>query len=398
MKILYYDCFSGISGDMHLGALLDLGVDRQYLLEGLGKLDLDGYEIKINRDERRGVSGTRVDVVLQPHDDHHGSHDTHGRTYRDIVELIRASSLPKGVKTVGLDIFARLAQAEAKVHNHKIEDVHFHEVGAVDSIVDIVGAALCLAYLKPDRILCSPVQVGGGFVKCAHGTFPVPAPATAELLKGIPVKSGLVPCETTTPTGAAILAACVHEFTECIQFTPSGIGYGIGQRDTEVPNVLRVYLGDLEAKATIDDAEVHDALLVECNIDDMNPELYDEVMAELFARGALDVFFMPIIMKKSRPAVTISVICSEEKRRAIEETLLLQTTTFGIRTQKITKTMLRRDFKKVATKYGDITVKSAYYRGQKIKSKPEYEDCKRLAEEKGVSLREIYASIPSEET
>jgi len=398
MKILYYDCFSGISGDMHLGALLDLGADRHYLLEGLGKLDLDGYEIKISRDDRRGISGTRVDVVLHPHDDHHGSRDTHGRTYKDIVEMIRASRLPEGVKKVSLDIFARLAQAEAKVHNHKIEDVHFHEVGAVDSIVDIVGAALCLAYLSPDRILCSPVQVGGGFVKCVHGTFPVPAPATAEILKDIPIQSGLVPFETTTPTGAAILASCVHEFTEHIQFTPSGIGYGIGQRDTEVPNVLRVYLGDLGAEAATDDIEIHDALLIECNIDDMNPELYDEVMAELFARGALDVFLMPIIMKKSRPAVTISVICSGEKRRAIEEALLLQTTTFGIRTQEITKTMLRRDFKKVATKYGNITVKSAYYQGRKIKSKPEYEDCKRLAEEKGLSLREIYASIPSEET
>ena len=337
-------------------------------------------------------------MVLHSHDERHGNHDSHGRTYKDIVELIRTSSLPEGVKTVSLDIFARLAQAEAKVHNHKIEDVHFHEVGAVDSILDIVGRPFASPFLNRTGVPCSPVQVGGGFVKCAHGTFPVPTPATAELLKGIPVRSGLVPFETTTPTGAAILAACVHEFTDCIQFTPSGIGYGIGQRDTEVPNVLRVYLGDLEAKAADDDFEVHDALLIECNIDDMNPELYDEVMAGLFAHGALDVFLVPVIMKKSRPAVTISVTCSGDKRQAVEEALLLQTTTFGIRTQKITKTMLRRYFKKVATKYGDITVKSAYYQGRKIKSKPEYEDCKRLAGEKGVSLREIYASIPSDET
>jgi uncharacterized protein (TIGR00299 family) protein len=395
MKILYYDCFSGISGDMHLGAMLDLGVEPEYLLSGLKKLDLDGYEIAITRDMRRGITGTRADVVLHPHDIRQAEGGVHSRSYRDIVAMIGGSGLPEGVKKVALSIFAKLAEAEAKVHSHAIEDVHFHEVGAVDSIVDIVGAALCLAYLKPDRILCSPVQVGGGIVKCEHGTFPVPAPATAEILRGIPVRTGLVPFETTTPTGAAILAACVESFTERIGFTPEKIGYGIGHRDTEIPNVLRVYLGEMEAEVA-DDLDLYDAVLVECNIDDMNPELYDGVMAALFSRGALDVFLTPIIMKKSRPAVTISVICSGEKRRAIEESLFLQTTTFGVRTRKIEKAMLRRVFTKVATRYGEITMKSAYYRGRKIKSKPEYEDCRRLADEHGVPLAEIYAAIPSE--
>lgn len=395
MKILYYDCFAGISGDMNLGAMLDLGVDREYLLAGLAKLGLDGYEIRIVRDARRGINGTRADVVIHPVDSIQQNRDTHGRSYRDITALIDAADLPPEVKTISFDIFTRLAEAEAKIHAHKVDDVHFHEVGAVDSIVDIVGAAICLAYLKPERILCSPVQVGGGFVKCAHGTLPVPAPATAELLKGIPIKSGLVPFETTTPTGAAILAACVHEFTEQIRFTPARIGYGIGGRDTEIPNVLRVYLGDREAEAALD-IEIHDALLVECNIDDMNPEMYDDVMTALFACGALDVFLTPVTMKKSRPAVKVSVICSGDRRRAVEETLLLRTTSFGVRTQKIEKTMLRRDFTRVTTKYGDVTIKNAYYRGRKIKSKPEYEDCKRLAGEKGVTLRDIYESIPSE--
>lgn len=397
MKILYYDCFSGVSGDMNLGAMLDLGVDREYLLAGLAKLGLDGYEIRVGRDARRGINGTRADVVIYPHNEFRRNPAVHDRSYRDIKALIDAADLPQEVKATSFDIFARLAEVEAKIHGHKVEDVHFHEIGAVDSIVDIVGAALCLAYLNPDRVLCSPVQVGGGFVMCAHGMLPVPAPATAELLRGIPVKSGLVPFETTTPTGAAILAACVHEFTEQIRFTPSRIGYGIGGRDTEVPNVLRVYLGDMEAEATLD-AEIHDALLIECNIDDMNPEMYDDVMAALFACGALDVFLTPVIMKKSRPAVKMSVICPGDKRRSVEETLLLQTTSFGLRTQKIEKTMLRRDFTKVKTKYGDVTIKNAYYQGRKIKSKPEYEDCKRLAGEQGVSLRDIYDSIPLEDT
>ena len=228
------------------------------------------------------------------------------------------------VKSISLNIFTRIAEAEGKIHGHKTDDVHFHEVGAVDSIVDIVGAAVCLDYLHPDRIISSPVEVGGGFVRCAHGILPVPAPATVEILQGIPVKSGAVPFETTTPTGAAILAATVDTFTEELYFTPQKIGYGIGHRDTDIPNVLRAYLGEMPTADDADDTEKQTAILVECNIDDMNPEMYEDVMEALLAKGAYDVFLTPIIMKKSRPAIKISVLCGEEARPAIEEILWLR--------------------------------------------------------------------------
>jgi len=391
MKILYYDCFSGISGDMNLGAMIDLGVDRELLINELKKLAIDRYEIRITKDQRRGIQGTRVDVVVSDQE------SLHHRTFADISKLIEDSALSGNVKTISLAVFRKIADAEAKIHGCDVDDVHFHEVGAVDSIVDIVGAAVCLDVLKVDKIFSSPVQVGGGFVKCAHGTLPVPAPATAEILRGIPVKSGLVPFETTTPTGAAILAATVDVFTEEMNFTPEKIGYGIGHRDTDIPNVLRIFLGEIEASDWPDDLEVHDAFVVECNIDDMNPEFYNDVMDALFDAGAQDVYLTPVIMKKSRPAVTISVLCHGKALKAVEEVLLLRTSTLGIRTRKVTKTMLRRDFSRVSTKYGEITVKNAYYRGKKIKSKPEYEECKKLAAEKGVSLQEIYNSVKSED-
>jgi uncharacterized protein (TIGR00299 family) protein len=395
MKILYYDCFAGISGDMNLGAMLDLGVNRAYLLSELQKLTIDPYEIRISSDQRKGITGTRVNVIVSSENGNH-DHHAHHRTYAMIKKLIDDSTLSDRVKTISLDIFSKLARAEAKIHNCAVDDIHFHEVGAVDSIVDIVGAAICLDFLNVDKILCSPVQVGGGFVKCAHGTFPVPAPATAELLTGVPIKSGLVPFEMTTPTGAAILAATVSEFTERLLLTAEKVGYGIGHRDTEIPNVLRVYLGETADEKTATDVETGEALLMECNIDDMNPELYEDVIEQLFKSGAQDVFLTSIIMKKSRPGVKISVLCSEGVRKAIEEILLLQTSTLGLRTFRASKTMLKREFSKRPTKYGEITFKDAYYGGKKIKSKPEYEEVKKLAKEKGVSIQEIYESLTSE--
>lgn len=387
MKILYYDCFSGISGDMNLGAMIDLGVPVEQLIGELKKMDLSSYEILVHPDKRRGVAGTRVEVTFKPHH----AHDH--RAYRDVVRLIEESGLSEIVKQVSLKIFEKLALAEAYVHGHSVDDVHFHEVGAVDSIVDIVGAAVCLDYLKVDRILSSPVQVGGGFVKCAHGILPIPAPATAEILKGIPTKVGSVPFETTTPTGAAILAATVDRFMEAIHFTPKRIGYGVGQRDTEIPNVLRVFLGQADGAAPEEDVETQDAYIVECNIDDMNPELYGPALDALFDKGAYDAYLVPIIMKKSRPAVKISILCGAEQLKDIEEILWLQTTTFGLRVARINKKMLRRDFSRRATRYDEVSVKNAYFRGRKIKSKPEYEDCRRLAEGKGVSIQEVYDSL-----
>jgi len=253
LRILYYDCFSGISGDMNLGAMIDAGVDRDYLKGELSKLNLDHeFEISVCRDSRKGITGTKVDVMLKHHDEHHDhgnhGHHRHGhnhehRNLESIESIINSSSLNENVKRISLDMFGRVAEAEAKVHGKPIHEVHFHEVGALDSIVDIVGAAICLDFLKVDKVMSSPVELGGGFVKCAHGMIPVPAPATVEILKGIPVKSGIVPFETTTPTGAAILASSVDEFSEMKDFIIESTGYGIGGRDTDIPNVLRVYLG-----------------------------------------------------------------------------------------------------------------------------------------------------------
>lgn len=395
MKILYYDCFAGISGDMNLGALLDLGVDQNRLMHELKKLRIHSYDMRITRDQRGGISGTRVHIMI-PSDkrgsDHHGM--LH-RTFRDIAGLIDESSLSEKVKAISIQIFEKIAQAEAKIHGASMDDVHFHEIGAIDSIVDIVGAAICLEDLNVDGIWSSPVQVGGGFVTCAHGSLPVPAPATAEILKGIPIRSGLVPFETTTPTGAAILAATVDVFKEGVNFIPLKIGYGIGSRDMAIPNVLRTFIGEVQAEAVCDDVETREAVLVECNMDDMNPEQIEYMMDLLFARGAYDVFLTPIIMKKSRPAVKITILCDTRDRNAVEDVLWRHSTTFGLRAYKVWKTMLKREMAMVRTPYGDIAVKNAYLQGQKIRSKPEYEDCKKLAREKGLSLQDIYDSLKS---
>ncbi len=396
MKILYYDCFSGISGDMNLGVLLDLGVTPDYLLGELKKMDIGEYEVKITQDKRKGITGTRVEVIVNSGVAVCTGQASGERTFKDVVQIISKSDLSAKVRNISLDIFTRIAVAEGKIHGCKTDDVHFHEVGAVDSIVDIVGAAICLDCLQPERIISSPVQLGGGFVRCAHGILPVPAPATVEILRGIPVKSGAVPFETTTPTGAAILAATVDAFTEDLCFTPQKIGYGIGHRDTDIPNVLRAYLGEMPPEAfsgATKDTSKQTAILVECNIDDMNPEMYEDVMEAFFAAGASDVFLTPIIMKKSRPAIKISVLCSQSERLAIEEILWLSTSTFGLRSQTVSKSMLQRDFSTVSTKFGDVSIKNGYWQGRKIKSKAEYEDCRRLAKENGVSVKEIYDSL-----
>ena len=394
MKILYYDCFAGISGDMNLGAMLDLGVDQKFLLEELSKVPVDSYKIKVHKDKRGGITGTKVDVIVPPQGKASSRHTQKKRTFRDIAGMIKQSNLSANVKKISLDIFTRLARAEGKIHGHKIENVHFHEIGAIDSIVDIVGAAICLDYLKVDKVISSPIQVGSGIINCSHGTLPVPAPATAEILMGIPMKTGLVPFEATTPTGAAIIAATAAYFTEKIDFTPQKIGYGLGSKDSPIPNVLRLFLGEISANTEkADDPETGVAVIIECNIDDMNPELYDALIERLFADGAHDVFLTPIIMKKSRPALTVSVLCDVSQQKVIEEVFWLNSSTFGLRSYKVAKSMLRRETVKVKTNYGEITVKSGYLNERIIKSKPEYEDCKRLAKENCVSIQDIYESI-----
>jgi uncharacterized protein (TIGR00299 family) protein len=391
MKILCYDCFSGISGDMNLAALIDLGVPVDYLREELGKLSLGSYQLKISREKRKGIEGTMVDVVLpapagasvlqsQQHNDY--------RSWKEIRNLIRKSTLSDSIKDRSIAIFTLLARAEAKIHGTTEDEVHFHEVGAVDSIVDIVGAACCLDYLNPDKIISSPPQLGGGFVKCQHGLIPVPAPATQEVLAGKPVKSGLVDFETTTPTGAAILASQVNEFVKSFDLVLGKTGYGIGHRDLEIPNVLRVFWAEPYAGST-DNRH----FMLECNIDDMNPEWYDYLLEKLFAAGAEDAFLQPVIMKKSRPGIVLSVLCAEKNEQQISTILLEETSSLGLRKYEVHKECLDRENIQVITPLGSIRVKLAKRNNEVLRWKAEYEDCKRVAIEKNVSIRAVYLEV-----
>jgi uncharacterized protein (TIGR00299 family) protein len=407
--ILYYDCFSGISGDMNLGAMVDLGVEPSYLINELQKLKLSGYSLSFTKDQRKGITGTRANVLIQnthgranytlaaqSQIDHNyiklnnGNH-THGRNFGDICQLINKSPLDPFVQNLSIEIFTKIAEAEAKIHGKTIDEVHFHEVGAVDSIVDIVGAAICINYLKPDKIIASPVELGGGFVNCAHGTFPVPAPATLEILKNKPVKFGAVNAETTTPTGAAIIAALVTEFADQPHLNIKKIAYGIGHNDNAIPNVLRVCI----AESVREDTHTSSAFMIECNIDDMNPELYEYVMEKLFDAGAEDVFFQTIIMKKTRPAIKISVLCQYIQTNIIENILLTETSTLGLRKYQVQKTMLNRTSETIETKWGKVRIKHGYLNNKIIKSKPEYDDCLKISQQSKVPILDIYQEIES---
>ncbi|OYT13014.1 MAG: TIGR00299 family protein [Bacteroidetes bacterium 4572_114] len=381
MKVLYYDCFSGISGDMNLAALVDLGVPGDFLINELKKLNLTGYTIEITSDERNSIFGAKVKINLDD-DKGEGQH----RHLSDIVSIIKSSKLNDTVKNKSLEMFQKLAEAEAKVHGMDIKKVHFHEVGAIDSILDIVGAAICLDYFKPEKILSSSIELGSGMVKCAHGIFPVPAPATSEILTSIPVKTGNQPFEATTPTGAVILACNVDEFTNQENFLTIKTGYGIGHKKSDVPNVLRVFGGELAG--TKEQKMLH--TMFECNIDDMNPEILEYVMNRLFKAGADDVFITPIIMKKSRNGSKLSVLCQDSIKEIVTEILISETSTFGFRSYPVNKTELVRDFIERETKYGKARVKRAFQNGEVVKQKPEYEDCVRLAEENNVPVKEVY--------
>ncbi len=438
MRILYYDCFSGISGDMNLGAMLDLGMDADYLRTELSKLHMnEEFDLKIKKDVKNGITGTKADVLLKIdsqdhlHDGHvrdkqdghshshhleheHSSHfhshgdkehahtvdvhphaepDTghihkHDRHFADIKKLIESSDLNDNVKKLSIAMFLKIAQAEAKVHGVTIEEVHFHEVGAVDSIVDIVGAAVALDYWKADKVMASSVQVGGGFVKCEHGLMPVPAPATAEILKGIPIKSGLVNFETTTPTGAAILASNVEQYSDSMNYSVTKVGYGLGTKTFNIPNVLRVYL--LETEEVLP-AETQ--YMLEVNIDDMNPEMYGYIEEKLFEAGALDVYKTPIIMKKGRPAIKLSVLINSAIEPAILVILFTETTSIGLRKYPVEKIMLQRDFYTLNTKYGDVSIKRSFYNGKAVQQKAEYQECAKLAKENKVPISQIYNEI-----
>ena len=383
MKILSYDCFSGISGDMNLGAMIDLGVDKTFLISELNKLNLAGWELIVQKDQRHGITGTKVTVKQTRHEHAH-------RHLSDIEKIVNDSSLDIKTKELSLKIFMKIATAEALVHGTSIDHVHFHEVGAVDSIIDIVGAAICFNSLNIEGVHVSTVELGSGFVMCDHGKLPVPAPATAEIIKGIPVKKGGVDFEATTPTGAAILAVLGTNFSSDYPIKIEKTAYGVGQKEhPDVPNLLRVFLGE-----TISESESgHDALLLQCNIDDMNPEFFEYISERLFKAGASDVFLSNIIMKKSRPGIVINIICEKELAETVKTIIFTESTSLGVRTFPFRKDTLVRKFETLNTIYGEVHVKRSYYKGEEVSCKPEYDECKRIATEKGIPVKEVYNNI-----
>lgn len=385
MKVLYYDCFSGISGDMNLGSMIDLGVDASFLKTELEKLNLEGWELLIEKAQRHGITGTKVTVKQTIHSHHH-------RHLSDIEKIIKYSSLRDSVKNLSMRIFMKIAEAEAKVHGTTVDKVHFHEVGAIDSIIDIVGAAICYEALGVDEVFVSEIELGSGFVDCDHGRLPVPAPATIEIIKGMPVRTGGVGFEATTPTGAAILSALATGYGTPDAIKIGTTGYGIGHKENPgVPNILRVALGETDVTVKTG----HRALLIESNIDDMNPEFYDHISEQLFNAGASEVYLTQVIMKKGRPGVVLSVICEPGNEDNLKEILFTESTTLGLRTFEFTKDTLEREFSTIDTEYGAVKVKRSFYKGLEVSAKPEYEDCKRIASGKGLPVKEVYGRIAS---
>jgi len=378
---------------MFLGALLDLGVSEEALRADLLKLQLPGYQISSRRIVKQNISATKFDViVMEDSTPHRGVATTHHqhRGYSDIVAMIGKSGLSDAVKERASRIFRRIGEAESKIHGIALEQVHFHEIGAVDSIVDIVGACVAVESLNVDEIQASPPRLGSGFVETAHGRFPVPAPATLELLKGVPVQSSSDPVELVTPTGAALLVELCTSFGPMPTLSIEKIGYGAGSRDLDkAPNVLRAVLGEAAVSARTAD-ETDTTAVIETNIDDMNPQLFGDVMERLLAAGALDVFLTPVQMKKNRPGTLLTVLCDRNSVDALTELILTHTTSFGVRVHEAQRRKLAREIVKVNTKYGEIEVKLGRLRGRIVARSPEFESCRRVAAEFHVGVKDVY--------
>jgi uncharacterized protein (TIGR00299 family) protein len=380
MKIAYFDCFSGASGDMILGALLDAGLPLEKLKAELAKLNLVGhYELGLEKVTKKGLGGSRAIVTVAARQ--------HRRHLSDIRTILGSSDLDERVKEKALAVFTRLARAEAKVHGTTIDSIHFHEVGAMDAIVDVVGAVAGLAAMGVERIHCSALNVGGGTVECAHGTLPVPAPATAELLRGKPVYSSGIECELLTPTGAAILTTLAEGFGAMPAMVPEAVGYGAGAADLASANLLRVTVGQAAEAAM--DLESERVAVVETSIDDMNPQVYDYLMQQLLQMGAMDVFLVPLHMKKNRPGTLVTVLCAPAMIEQVAGFLINETTSIGLRWRLDNRLKARREIETVDTPYGPVRVKVARAGGDVVNVAPEYDDCKRVAMEQSVPLRAV---------
>ena len=379
MKAAYFDCFSGISGDMTLGALVDAGCSLDALRDKLQQLPVPGWEISSEKVWKNGMAATCVRVKTQDTLKH--------RSLTTILEILEKSGLESRVKVRASSIFRELGEAEAAVHDVPIEKIHFHEVGAVDAIVDIVGACIGFEELGFERFACSALNVGGGTAKMAHGVLPVPAPATARLLMGKPTYSNGVQRELVTPTGAAIVATLCDSFGPQPAMKVSAIGYGAGTADLEAqPNVLRILAGEMSPSV---DSHGGTIRVLEANLDDMNPQIFGYLLEKALAAGALDVFGTPVHMKKSRPGTLVTILCKPEDQTKFEEMLFAETTTLGVRSYLVERRALPREFVKVETEFGDLRVKVAWKDGRVQHASPEFDDCRKLAEEKNVPLHEV---------
>jgi len=381
MTSLYYDCFAGISGDMNLGALLDLGAEETVLRAGLDRLDLEGYRLRIEPESRGGITGTRAEVLVKA-----GAQKS-PRHLSAIRELIGRSGIGHRVAAFSLRVFERLAAAEARVHGISIDEVHFHEVGATDALVDVVGAAICLEQLGWPRVIGSTVELGSGFVDCAHGRLPVPAPATLELLQNVPTHRGSVPFEATTPTGAAILTTAAEGFEPQASLVARRVGHGIGRREGPLPNLLRVLVTDPLP------SPLEKLLLLECNIDDMSPELYPHLLLRLLDSGARDAWIAPLVMKKGRPGILVSVLCAGRDEQTMTRLLFAETTTLGVRRSSVSRTALERTIENRETPFGLVPVKVALRPDGSRQAKPEYEACRTIALERNLPLREVFREL-----
>ena len=389
--IAYFDCFAGISGDMTLGALIDLGVSPDWLADQLRGLPLADFDLEVSRVHRNGMHANLVDVKI--------SDDKTSRNFSQIRSLIEDSPLSDSVKSASLRTFRKLALAEAHIHGCSMDHVHFHEVGGIDAIVDIVGAALGMEYLGIKKVIASPLPHGKGFVACSHGMLPVPAPATLEILKGVPVYGTDIPYELVTPTGAAIIASTAQTFGALPDMTVAAVGYGAGQRDiAERPNLLRIIAGyEPSAASESSGALLEDQVaILETCIDDMNPELFGHLMERLFQDGALDVYWIPIHMKKNRPGTMLQVICKSQTQDNLIHRILTETTTLGVRYHPSRRRLLGRETVEVKTSYGVVAAKRIKDPQGHSRIIPEYEVCRQIALEQNVPLRVVYETVTRE--
>ncbi|MCK5508771.1 MAG: nickel pincer cofactor biosynthesis protein LarC [Desulfobacterales bacterium] len=385
--LAYFDCFCGISGDMTLGAFIDIGVPLSWLKDSLEKLPLKDFDISVESIFRSGIKAQSVNVLTKD--------NLKSRHYSEIKDLVQNSSLSQKVKQKSLEIFERLATAESEIHGQPKEKVHFHETGGIDAIVDIAGTALCLEYLSIEKVIASRIPLGTGFVSCQHGTLPVPAPATISILKGVPVYGTKIPHELVTPTGAAIITSLADSFENIPDMIVEKTGYGAGKRDLKtIPNLLRIIIGT--PANHMSDYQQDRISIVETCIDDMNPEFFGFLMERLFEEGAIDVYLIPVFMKKNRPGTMMQVLCMENRKKSIINRILSETTSLGVRYYDVQRAKLVRKQINVKTTYGIIKAKEIQQSNGSFRIVPEYEVCKKIALEKNIPLRIVYDTIAKE--